>query len=276
MRNLKFILGFAGTGFFLSLFFGIFSHSTFGRVFLQAVIFLILFGLIGFIIKFIYDKFLSDGYGTSESIDSSETSGSHKGTHVDLVVQDEELPTSESENRFYVGDNHQMLNESDFKVLRSNANGNFVPMQKESFDNISGTEAVTREEFKKRSEDQKSSFNGAQLTDLTSGNSSNSSKNDMSAANKDAAIINKSNSTESGSKMSSASSDGNELDTLPDMNDFSFGSQEDGKEQQDSASGFGTPTYTPSTGKSKIPEGIDPSNASLMAKAISSILSGES
>lgn len=275
MRNLKFILGFAGTGFFLSLFFGIFSHSSFGRVFLQAVIFLILFALIGFIIKFIYDKFLSDGYVSSESIDTSEAAVPHKGTHVDLVVQDEELPASESENRFYVGENHQMLNESDFKVLRTNENGNFVPMHKETYDNISGTEAVTREEIKQKNNEQENNSGISQLTDITSAVSPDTSKNKMSAANKNAAIINKSSSTESGSKVSSASSDG-DLDTLPDMNDFSYGSQDDESEQQDSASGFGTPSYSPSTGKTQIPEGIDSNNASLMAKAISSILSGES
>ena len=59
MQNLKFLSISAGIGFVLSLVCGFFSHSSFSRIFLIALLFACIFGILGFIISFIYNKFLN-------------------------------------------------------------------------------------------------------------------------------------------------------------------------------------------------------------------------
>ena len=120
MRGAKFIGLFAACGFILSFVSGLFSHSSILSVLLKALIFAVIFGILGFGISFIYGKFLSDGSGGDfqgdYTVDSSTPAvSSSVGQNVDITIQDEELRPSESENHFVVGDNHQMLNDSDVR-----------------------------------------------------------------------------------------------------------------------------------------------------------------
>jgi hypothetical protein len=124
MRSAKFIGLFAACGFILSFVSGLFSHSSILSILIKALIFAVVFGLLGLGISFIFNKFLSDGSGgdfqSDYSVDSSAApQASALGQNVDITIQDEELRPSDSENHFVVGDNHQMLNDSD---VRNSAN----------------------------------------------------------------------------------------------------------------------------------------------------------
>lgn len=265
MRNLKFIVGFTLTGFVLSLFCGFFSHSSFLRVILQAFLFAIIFALLAIIIQVLFDKFLDDGSAAGETdgviAQESHSSVPQKGSKVDFVIQDEELPVSESENRFFVGENHQLLNESDVKKsspqensFQSQSSNGFVPLQKESFENLSEKEAKSPNEV---------------LTNASQGFSSLPESDGIvkNAAQNVAAV----NSAPLKQEVSSNSEGG--IDALPDMNEVSFKSEDD--EDSEVESPFTSETGS-SRSSSRAAEGVDAKDASLLAKAISSILSGDS
>ena len=140
MRSTKSIGLFAACGFILSFVAGLFSHSSILSVLIKALIFAVVFGLLGLGISFIFNKFLSDGSGgdfqgeyTADS--SPAASGaSTLGQNVDITLQDEELRPSESENHFVVGENHQMLNDSDVRTSANKTEDNsssqgFVPLR---------------------------------------------------------------------------------------------------------------------------------------------------
>ena len=109
MRQVRFIAGFALGGFLISFFFGFFSHGGIGRMLLFAFIFAAVFAVVGFAVQFIGTTFLNIDGGT----DGADVHGT-TGNNVDIVVQDEELPTEDGAPDFYVGGNHQMLNKEDY------------------------------------------------------------------------------------------------------------------------------------------------------------------
>lgn len=156
MKNIKFVSFSAGAGFILSLTFGIFSKSGILKVFLTALVFALIFAVLGFGLTFVYEKFLSlDSceIDSTKSTESKSTVSSSVGNNVDIVIEDQELERGGSNNRFNVGENRSMLNTSD--VVTSNnsssdnssiaedSKSNFVPVRNlETLTNISGTEAV--------------------------------------------------------------------------------------------------------------------------------------
>ena len=155
MKNIKFVSFSAGAGFILSLSFGIFSKSGILKVFFTALVFALIFAVLGFGLTFVYEKFLSLDSSEIDSTKSTEskTVSSSVGNNVDIVIEDQELERSGSNNRFNVGENRSMLNTSD--VVTSNnsssdnssiaedSKSNFVPVRNlETLTNISGTEAV--------------------------------------------------------------------------------------------------------------------------------------
>ena len=71
MKNIKSIAICAASGFILSLICGFFSKAGFGHIFLTALIFGIVFGLLGFGISFLFDRFLSVEAVQVEAADSS-------------------------------------------------------------------------------------------------------------------------------------------------------------------------------------------------------------
>lgn len=155
MKNIKFVSFSAGAGFILSLTFGIFSKSGILKVFLTALVFALIFAVLGFGLTFVYEKFLSLDSSEIDSTKSTESKpvSSSVGNNVDIVIEDQELERSGSNNRFNVGENRSMLNTSD--VVTSNnsssdnssvaedSKSNFIPVRNlETLTNISGTEAV--------------------------------------------------------------------------------------------------------------------------------------
>ena len=155
MKNIKFVSFSAGAGFILSLTFGIFSKSGILKVFLTALVFALIFAVLGFGLTFVYEKFLSLDSSEIDSTKSTESKpvSSSVGNNVDIAIEHQELERSGSNNRFNVGENRSMLNTSD--VVTSNnsssdnssvaedSKSNFIPVRNlETLTNISGTEAV--------------------------------------------------------------------------------------------------------------------------------------
>ena len=155
MKNIKFVSFSAGAGFILSLTFGIFSKSGILKVLLTALVFALIFAVLGFGLTFVYEKFLSLDSSEIDSTKSTESKpvSSSVGNNVDIVIEDQELERSGSNNRFNVGENRSMLNTSDVVTsnnsssdnssLAEDSKSNFVPVRNlETLTNISGTEAV--------------------------------------------------------------------------------------------------------------------------------------
>lgn len=255
MHNIKFISIFAGFGFFISFICGLFSKSKFLIVLLRAFIFAIIFGLLAFLISFLYNKFLnddsaediSDGSVGADGTNSSGASSGSRGNLVDFVVQDAELERSDSDNHFVVNDSHQMLNATDvvsngdsFKNKVEPEN-NFVPLKnKETVDNFSSKEAVSSSE-----------------------------------------VVNAPMESVKESIPEISRKSGDDIDTLPDMNSLGFENlAKDNSDSGDENLGGDTgETFVSSVSKSSSSFGsadtAEVKDASLMAKAISSILSDE-
>ena len=254
MRSAKSIGLFAVCGFILSFVSGLFSHTSILSVLLKALIFAVVFGLLGLGISFIFNKFLSDGSGGDfqgeYTVDSSPAAScaSSVGQNVDITIQDEELRPSESENHFVVGDKHQMLNDSDVRNSASPVSENtsaqgFVPLRNfETVKNFSGTEAVIP----------------AEAVAVEKAAESSAPEEPQSAPVK---------------SFETNNSDGG-IDTLPDMENFVFsegsGSGDDNSDAETESE------FVSSTGSHKKNDGpAEVQDAALMAKAISSVLSDE-
>lgn len=159
MKNIKIVSIFAVIGFILSLVFGLFSGSGFLRVLLTALICSIVFAVLGLALSFVYEKFLlveTSEYESHTSSAPAENTQSNLGNNVDIVIEDQELERSDSSNRYTVGENYSMLNDSDVipktgndePVQNSSANSGFIPVRNlETLSNFSGSEAVKPSEI---------------------------------------------------------------------------------------------------------------------------------
>ena len=256
MRGAKYIGLFAVCGFILSFVSGLFSHSSILSVLIKALIFAVIFGLLGLGIFFIFNKFLSDGlsneFQSDYSAEPNPAAGqpSALGQNVDITIQDEELAPSESDNHFVVGDNHQMLNDSDVRNSYSgdaegqNSAQGFVPLRNfETVKNFSGKEAVIPSEAVAVTTSEEPAAGSTPVENASPVPSSNR------------------NSNEEGG-----------IDTLPDMENFVFSESSGSASDDDSDSD----SEFVSMGSSKKNSGpAEVQDAALMAKAISSVLSDE-
>lgn len=87
-------------GFFLSFIIGLISNVAFGVVLLRALIFAVLFGVLGFGVGIVFQRFLLD---SSDLEGGSEASaGPRQGSVVDLSIGDEPLEEDENGPDFYV------------------------------------------------------------------------------------------------------------------------------------------------------------------------------
>lgn len=158
MKNIKSIIISAASGFILSLVFGLFSGSGFFKILLTALVAGLIFAVLGFLVSFIYEKFLmieSSDVESQPAANTTDSAASNVGNNVDIVIEDQELERSESSNRYSVGDNFSMLHDSDViseknepSPAASNNTG-FVPVRNlETLTNFSGSEAVKPSEIK--------------------------------------------------------------------------------------------------------------------------------
>ena len=260
MRGLKSSGMFAACGFVLSFIAGLFSHTSILSVLLKALIFACVFGLLGFAVDFVFQKFLSDGTGGDFQGDFTPDGSAPAaaapvlGQHVDITIQDEELKKSESDNHFVVGENRQMLNDSDVRSGQSvshsesgASSSGFVPLRNyETVTNVSGTEA-------------QSPVIKADSVD--------------SGAGKTAAV----NPVSAPPVSVFSSADSGDLDTLPDMEGFSFSEDNSSSSKNDDEvpSSGGDSEFVSTSSSRKTEEPPEVKDAALMAKAISSVLSDE-
>ena len=110
MKNMKFILGFSVFGFLLSIFssFRTVARSM-GTRFVIAIGFALVFACLAFAIQFVLSKFVTtESYAPSEE-GAPVVQNSGNSHPVDIVIQDEDLPSEENDAQFFVGSNHQML-----------------------------------------------------------------------------------------------------------------------------------------------------------------------
>lgn len=249
MRNIKFISIFAACGFVLSFVFGLFSHSSFLLILLRALLCSVIFVVLGLLISFIFQRFLLDsntlGFESEDVNDSQQknsTNSKKPGQVIDVVVEDEELPASESDNHFVVGSNAQMLKKTDIgETLGNNrgddnsANSSFVPLK--GFENVSQAPAQGS-------------------SDVTSPKEGVKSNDD------------------NGKDVEQSISD-DDLDVLPDMENLSVTDEED--DSNNVSQPYTDTEFVSSANfnKKSGSSGPDIKDAALIAKAISTALSEE-
>lgn len=280
MKNVKVIAGFSVFGFLLSFLFGLFSRSGFFRVLLSAFLFAVVFAAMGFIVQYVFKNVLDMGMD-SEDAGISETPSS-VGQHVDITVEEEDIPESGDDSHFMVGTNLQMLNESDYgsggkevkeepSINSSSAEGAKIEMKAEEKPSVS-------DEKKNTEGDEKNSARSKIAFENEAGSSSSSfvpvalaqaeQKTDVSVEPEMPPSV------ESGAETKAEPSPSEELDTLPELEEITAFtpkiSQESFEEKESEDSGG---TSAPKLEASEIAEGKD---VSLMAKAISTLLSKDS
>lgn len=261
MKDMKFISGFAVFGFVLSFVSSLFSpHSSFLHKLLMALLFAVIFGALGFGIKVVYKIFLSDSDGdlSSDFTPVASPAGSaaapKKGQLVDIVIQDEDISPGESENRFAVGENRQMLNDTD---VRGSAASVTEPSAAEPVFPAMSVPNVTQmpasdEPPDSAADDKKPEFVPQGIPALTSS----------------APETGRDNCHESAAAQE-------KIDTLPDMSDFAFGNAEPSAAEDSEAAADNDSDVGVSYTSRKPEQGAGVQDAGLIAKAISTVLADE-
>lgn len=279
MKNLKFILGFAGFGFVLSFISGLFSGSSFGLILVHAIIFAVVFAILGFGVSFLYDKFIStDSSEPSITENAPEQKVSGKSNHaVDIVLQSEELPQDENSQQFFVGQPN-MLNSNDVSTSQAEVPSVTQTQAAPSSNSADDKTAIHSLESLDSLEEQVSNNNTAAgnsgfvpmpLAETASNLSGTEAKTVAEVKNEERR--NKNSLDEEIEKKSS--DDSEDLDSLPDLEDLP---QQQSvvpttEEQMVEDSDF-SKNGVPSKDADEIAKGKD---AALMAKAISTLLSKE-
>lgn len=252
MKNIKFVAICGAAGFVLSLIFGFFSKSGIGRILLIALIFGLVFAALAFGISFVYDKFLaldSPGQEGVVNTESASAGGEKKvlGQHIDLIVQEEPLEQSGNSNHYDVGENHQMLNDSDYN--------NSKKAQGDTAENTKGEEEVVA----------KDEFVPIRNFETVTNFSGNESSTPVEAEKRREVI------------QEQEAKKGDDLDVLPDMSDFKVASDNNNEDDTIVMSDSDEASFVSSATNYKSSDLKDGEikDASLMAKAISSILAEE-
>lgn len=276
MKNLKFIAGFSIFGFLLSIFSSLKNVSrSFGGRFFIALCFALGFGILAAAIMFVTQKFVL-AENTADISDSGNSSGKNPNNSVsssqpvDIVVQDEDLPSEDGGPQFYVGENHQMLNDEDLQDMKkvsepeeTEDSGSSELRQKKEAENISETAAQIKKE-------NSSSVNEGFVPLNFAENPSNISSVESKSVNDVKSSPESDDSSASGENNSEA------LDVLPDLDALSeavpaAGSDSSGfSENSDFSENKNT---VPASSGDSSPEKSSGQDAELMAKAISTLLS---
>jgi hypothetical protein len=235
MKNSKLIIFSSLAGFVLSFIFGLFSHSRFIRIFLTAVLFALIFALLAILISFVYSKFL-DIDGNAPGI-ALAGNGSAKNSSNHTV----DIVISESE-------------------LEQTGNSNH-------FDVGNNKQMLNASDMSSVDETDTSAPESGFVPLRTKETSSNFSQNEALSPG---AVKNSSGSGNSGVQTVIS---GTTLDELPDMGDVSF--LQNNESDEGSIDLTENSDFISSALKYKDDNKNNIQDASLMAKAISSILSEE-
>lgn len=244
-----------------------------------------IFGGLGFGISFLFDKFLNtEGDGIAEA--SSGSDSLKKGQVVDIEIKDEDLPSDEATGQYYVGNtSHHMLTEEDVKgssyasVSSPVNNSGVEEIRKANRLAVENTEPVSAGTSSGEASPGESSIESKfvpvkHLETLynVSGKEPGQDKKESLESSESAPSVS------SGAAREEAvyTAEDEKLDTLPSMDGLSlegssgssYGSGDGFNNESDFATGGGA--------GSRVVEEPDVKDASLMAKAISSILANES
>ncbi|MBQ5999875.1 MAG: tripartite tricarboxylate transporter TctB family protein [Treponema sp.] len=287
MKNVKFIIGFSFLGFLLSVIFGVTSQGNyFGRVILHALIFAVVFAVLAVLIQFIFNRVLEFGAdsmgdaGTAAVADGGASSSSHS---VDIVVQDEDLPADENGSQFYVGMSRQMLSpedtnpetkpvqkaEQDVPVQPAVA----APVEKSADASVSAGTSNASQMISASNAESAAAASG--FVPISLGETPSNISSVESATHEDIKKVEKSVPV---SVSSGTESGGEELDSLPDLEDLTgFTSSVSAPPSDDvdvevEDSGYTESATERSVSAEEVTSGKD---AELMAKAISTLLAKE-
>lgn len=287
MKNMKFILGFSVFGFLLSIFssFRTVARSM-GTRFVIAIGFALVFACLAFAIQFVLSKFVTtESYAPSEE-GAPVVQNSGNSHPVDIVIQDEDLPSEENDAQFFVGSNHQMLTDEDLKQSEEAEKReeapkqpqpqvqNLSPVQNQLFVNAAqgsiSTDNSNAEKIKaSNAESGAGGFVPLNLAE-TAKNISGTEAVTFSDAKKEEKVAEMNAMPEFKDEGTPDS-----LDVLPDLEDISGGTQSvsrDAAVVEDSDFSEGRITNSPAPTPEEVTNGKD---AELMAKAISTLLAKE-
>lgn len=274
MKSVKVIAGFGIFGFLLSFLTGLIAGRKFSHIIIDALIFLFVFAAIGALIYFFAAKIIlspAEGDSLSDSVsDQHQSSPSSSSQAVDILVEDEDLPEEENASQFFVGTNHQMLNDGDLSsssaATDSGAEYNQVSPQnvvekKEVLDDVSKNNEVA--------------FNSVSSSDGFVPMPLAETRKNISGTEAKTLSEVKQSENESGSYDQGGGSE--ELGVLPDLEDIAGapsapGASLDQTSDEDSSSSWENSNKSGSSDASEVTEGKD---AALMAKAISTLLAKE-
>ena len=254
---------FAAIGFILSFIAGFFSHSSIIFIFLKALLSALAFGILGFGINIVFEKFLNDSSEQDFSTDGLVQTASQpqKGQLVDITIQDEELQESDSGNHFVVGSNRQMLNNADTARTASSAASTVKPAVS------AATAPSDKSEVHASAEENKMAGSNMEAAASASGFVPVRNLETITSVSGKEAV--KSSEISSPDENSAPQNVDEELDVLPDMEGLSFAeNDEDEGIDADTDSDFVSVHK-----KSGEESSADIKDAELMAKAISDVLS---
>ena len=250
------------------------------------------FAGLGFGLQFVFEKVLEIDTVEASPVTVSDNNGSSytAGQKVDIVIEDQELPEDESDSQFFVGTNHQMLNESDYG---ENAE---KPVQSEAYNAVKTAKSFDENGMSSKAEEKRENQAGKVeenpvKVQIASENSSSAGfvpinlgetpKNLTGTESKSPEIVNSSSQntdktvSSGSSSFVSEESKADELDVLPDLEDIAFNANKASSETNVFEDGESSPSESAPSGQvdaSKITEGKD---AEVMAKAISTLLAKE-
>lgn len=279
MKNLKFIAAFSIFGFLLSIFssFHTVARSA-GSRFLIALCFALGFGVLAAAIQFLGKKFIfaeTSGDFSEAGNKSSNSANASSGTHpVDIVVQDEELPAEDGGPQFFVGSNHQMLNNEDLQDVKKNDTEPQKTVTEKASEITPGAQNSAMEQVRgENSSSGNSGFVPLNFAENPSNISSVESKSmdELKSDEKSARaeqIPSFDNNSENDSETLDVLPD---LETISDAAQLSVSSENSGFSENSNFSENKDTNSASSAGSSK--EKSSGQDAELMAKAISTLLS---
>ena len=103
----------SAVGFVFSFLVGMFSGIGFGHIMLRALLSAVVFGVLGGVVSFLFQHFLSDTSDSGFEASASSSEGEHgSGGLVNITIDDETLADDASEPKFAVENAHAMTGDS--------------------------------------------------------------------------------------------------------------------------------------------------------------------
>lgn len=146
MKTERFIIGFSIFGFLLSFLASFRTVArSFGMRLLIALCFAAGFAVLAAVINIVAKKLLGINAADSDSSLNAPVNKPSNGNSVDIVIQDEDLPSEEDGAQFFVGSNHQMLNSEDLEENQKKSDD--APKTEKSESDEKKSTAVSEKDF---------------------------------------------------------------------------------------------------------------------------------